>query len=162
MLNVGFHGAFEVLQNISLQGSICHSQPFPLFQLTIPGLGIIITYINVENKKIVGSICMQWNEKVLNLMKKKNINQKQLSKLSGITKSSLSRYLNGDIVPRMDVIVNISKALQVETDYFLDDDEKTQSAYTTIATAIARKGSELSPEEKNQLIALLLGGGKDV
>lgn len=105
---------------------------------------------------------MKWNEKVLNLMKKRGVNQKQLSKLSGITTSSLSRYLNGDIIPRMDIIVNIAKALQVDTDYFLDDEEKNQSAYVTIATAIARKGSELSPEEKNQLIALLLGGGKDV
>ena len=31
-----------------------------------------------------------------------------------------------------------------------------------IATAIARKGDELSSEEKNKLIALLLGGGKNV
>lgn len=105
---------------------------------------------------------MKWNEKVLNLMKKRGVNQKQLSKLSGITTSSLSRYLNGDIIPRMDIIVNIAKALQVDTDYFLDDEEKNQSAYVTIATAIARKGSELSPEEKNQLISLLLGGGKNV
>lgn len=105
---------------------------------------------------------MQWKEKVQELMDKKGINQKQLSKLSGITTSSLSRYLKGEIEPRMDVIINIAKALQVETDYFLDEKDKSQSAYTTIATAIARKGNELSPEEKNQLIALLLGGGKDV
>ena len=30
---------------------------------------------------------MKWNEKVLNLMKKRGVNQKQLSKLSGITTS---------------------------------------------------------------------------
>ena len=59
----------------------------------------------------------------------------------------------------MDVIVNIAKALQVETDYFLEDEERGQSAYSAIATAIARKGSELSLEEKNKLIVLLLGGG---
>ena len=105
---------------------------------------------------------MEWREKVLELMKKKGINQKQLSELSGISTSSLSRYLNGDIVPRMDIIINIANALQVEPDYFLDEEDKSQSAYTTIATAIARKGNQLSPKEKNQLIALLLGGDNDV
>ena len=102
---------------------------------------------------------MNWSQKVHELMNKKGVNQKQLSKLSGITESSLSRYLKGEIVPRMDVIVNIAKALQVETDYFLEEEDRGQSAYNAIATAIARKGSELSPEEKNKLISLLLGGG---
>lgn len=62
-----------------------------------------------------------WNEMVSNLMKKKGINQKQLSKLSDITESSISRYLNSDKTPRMDVVVNVAKALQVETDYFLKE-----------------------------------------
>ena len=35
--------------------------------------------------------------------------------------------------------------------------ETTESAYNTISTAIARKGGELTAEEKNQLIALLIG-----
>ena len=116
-------------------------------------------YVNVCREE---GVRMEWSQKVHELMKKKGVNQKQLSKLSGIAESSLSRYLKGDIVPRMDVIVNIAKALQVETDYFLDEDERGQSAYNAIATAIARKGDELSSEEKNKLIALLLGGGKNV
>ena len=105
---------------------------------------------------------MEWNEKVINVMKQKGINQKQLSKLSGITESSISRYLKGDKAPRMDVVVNVAKALQVETDYFLDEDDKGLTAFNAISAAIARKGSELTAEEKNKLIALLLGGGNDV
>ncbi len=105
---------------------------------------------------------MKWNEKVYSLMKKERINQKQLSKLSGIAESSLSRYLKGDIIPRMDIIVNIANALHVETSYFLEENDRGQTAYNAIATAIARKGTELTPEEKNKLIALLLGGSKDV
>lgn len=105
---------------------------------------------------------MTWKEKVKDLMKSRNINQKQLSKLSGITESSISRYLHSNQRPRMDVVVNIAKALNVETEYLLDDTETTDTAYNTISTAIARKGSELTAEEKNQLIALLLGITKDV
>lgn len=105
---------------------------------------------------------MEWNEKVVVLMKQKGINQKQLSKLSGISESSLSRYIRGEIMPRMDIIVNVAKALQVETEYFLDENEKGQTAYNAIATAIARKGGELTAEEKNKLIALILGGPNNV
>ena len=105
---------------------------------------------------------MGWKEKVKDLMNQRNINQKQLSQLSGITESSRSRYLNSEQRPRMDIVVNIAKALHVETDYLLNDDEKGESAYASIATAIARKGNELTAEEKNQLIALILGAKKDV
>jgi len=104
---------------------------------------------------------MPWNKKVLDLMKQRGINQKQLSKLSGINESSISRYLHSDQRPRMDVVVNISKALGVDVEYLLDEDEHLESAYTTISTAIARKGGELTAEEKNKLIALILGEGKN-
>ncbi|MCR5836929.1 MAG: helix-turn-helix domain-containing protein [Lachnospiraceae bacterium] len=100
---------------------------------------------------------MEWNEKVMELMKKRNINQKQLSQLSGINESSISRYLHSGQKPRMDVVVNISKALQVDTEYLLEEENTIESAYNTISTAIARKGGELTAEEKNQLIALLIG-----
>lgn len=105
---------------------------------------------------------MAWNKKVLDLMNERNINQKQLSQLSGINESSISRYLHSGQKPRMDVVVNIAKALQVETEYLLDDDESTESAFNAISTAIARKGGELTAEEKNQLIALLIGRNGNV
>lgn len=105
---------------------------------------------------------MEWNEKVISIMRQKGINQKQLSQLSGITESSISRYLKRESAPRMDIVVNIAKALQVETEFFLSEEEKGQTAYNAIAAAIARKGNELTAEEKNRLIALLLGGGRDV
>lgn len=105
---------------------------------------------------------MTWKEKVTNLMAERGINQKQLSKLSGITESSISRYLHSTQRPRMDIVINIAKALHVETEYLLDEDEKSESAYNCIATAIARKGSDLTAEEKNALIALILGVKSDV
>lgn len=105
---------------------------------------------------------MDWKEKVADLMDHRGINQKQLAQLSGITESSVSRYLHSDKRPRMDIVVNFAKALHVETEYLLDENEKSESAYNSIATAIARNGNELTPEEKNQLIGLILGAGQDV
>ena len=102
---------------------------------------------------------MSWKEKVLKLMDEQNVNQKQLSQMSNITESSLSRYLHSDKRPRMDIVVNIAKALHVKTSYLLDESENSESAYTYIATAVARKGNELTAEEKNRLIALIIGRG---
>lgn len=105
---------------------------------------------------------MTWKEKVVALMEQNGISQKQLAQLSGISESSISRYLHSEKRPRIDVVINIAKALNVETEYLLDESDKSDSAYNSIATAIARKGNELTPEEKNKLIMLILGKGSDV
>ena len=104
---------------------------------------------------------MTWQEKVKQLMQDQNINQKQLSQRSGITEASVSRYLKSERTARIDIIVNFAKALNVTTEYLLNDDDETElEPYTEIATAIARNGGELTAEEKNKLIALILGSGE--
>lgn len=103
---------------------------------------------------------MTWQKKVKELMKNQGINQKKLSQLSGITEASISRYLKGERTARLDIIINFAKALNVTTEYLLNDDEETDlKPYQEIATAIARNGNALTAEEKNQLIALILGNG---
>ena len=103
---------------------------------------------------------MTWQEKVKELMKNQGINQKKLSQLSEITEASISRYLKGERTARLDIIINFAKALNVTTEYLLNDDEETElKPYQEIATAIARNGNSLTAEEKNQLIALILGNG---
>lgn len=106
---------------------------------------------------------MSWNEKVVELMKVKKMNQKELSNLSGITEASVSRYLKGERTPRMDIIINFAKALDVSVEYLLTDDQPVQpkiSAYENIAVAIARDGNNLTAEEMNKLIELILSRGK--
>ena len=105
---------------------------------------------------------MDWRGKIIDLMKERDISQKELAKMSGVTESSVSRYLKGNQRPRMDILVNFAKALNVKTEYLLDDDEKCESAYSVIATAIARNGNKLTPEEKNELISLIIGAPKHV
>lgn len=95
------------------------------------------------------------------LMEQQGLTQKKLSLLSGITESSVSRYLKGDREARLDVILNFAKALDVTPEYLLDDDTHTKiEPYTEIATAIARNGGSLTAEEKNRLISLILGSGE--
>lgn len=101
---------------------------------------------------------MTWQDKVKKLMVSQNMTQKQLSQKSGITEASVSRYLRGDRAARMDIIINFAKALGCTTEYLLEDEENVSvNSYAEIATAIARNGKDLTAEEKNKLIALILG-----
>lgn len=100
---------------------------------------------------------MKWNEKVLELMKEQSISQKELAKRSGIAESSVSRYLKSNKRPRLDIVVNFAKILGVKPEYLLDDIDMNDDAFTLISTAVARKGKELTPEEKNKLIAMIAG-----
>ena len=107
-----------------------------------------------------GGVIMTWQEKVKMLMEQQGLTQKKLSQLSGITEPSVSRYLKGEREARLDVILNFSKVLGVTPEYLLNEDEQTElEPYTEIATAIARNGGLLTAEEKNRLIALILGSG---
>ncbi|MBQ2030986.1 MAG: helix-turn-helix transcriptional regulator [Lachnospiraceae bacterium] len=103
-----------------------------------------------------------WKEKVLELMQARGMSQAELAKKSGVTTSSVSRYLHLNKRPRMDIVINFAKALQVEPQYFLDDEDVEESAYAAISTAIARKGGELTDTEKKKLVLLLLGSDNNV
>lgn len=105
---------------------------------------------------------MKWNEKVLKLMKEKGLSQKQLAQECKIAESSVSRYLKADKRPRLDIVVNFAKILGVQPEYLLDDNDLNENAFALISTAIARKGKELTPEEKNRLIAMIAGMETDV
>ena len=67
---------------------------------------------------------MDWSEKVKRMLADRNMNQKELSEKSGITRASISRYLKGNRRPRIDVVINFAKALGVEPEELLDEDEK--------------------------------------
>ena len=42
------------------------------------------------------------------LLKEKNMTQKQLAKLTGVTESALSHYVKGDRIPSGDALANIA------------------------------------------------------
>ena len=100
---------------------------------------------------------VEWSEKVRTLMNQKGMNQKELSEKSGITESSVCRYLKGERTPRIDIIINFAKALDVNVDYLLEPDDEPYSAFKDIFLAIARGGNSLTEEEQEELIRLIRG-----
>lgn len=100
---------------------------------------------------------MTWSEKIRKLMDEQHMNQKQLSEKSGITEPSICRYLKGERVPRIDIIINFARALNVSIEYLLDEDATAYSPVNDIKIAIARHGNELTKEEQEELIKLIKG-----
>ena len=77
-----------------------------------------------------------FREKVKELMNQESITQKQLSELSGITEASISRYLTGERTPRIDIIINFAKALKVDPDYLIRNDEELNEKKRLISNVI--------------------------
>ena len=57
--------------------------------------------------------------KIKELIKKNNISQTELARLTGITDCTMSRYMSGQRIPTVRNLVRIAKALNTSTDYLL-------------------------------------------
>lgn len=101
-----------------------------------------------------------FKERVKSLMDYNKLSQKELANLSGISEASISRYLSGDLKPRMDILTNIAKVLNVSVAYLIGEDEKKSEsdAYEETLCVVTRNKSKLDDAQKAELIKILFGG----
>lgn len=57
--------------------------------------------------------------RIVILLRKRGLTQKELAEKTKISEATLSRYIHGDRQPRANNIANIANALQTTTDYLL-------------------------------------------
>ena len=103
----------------------------------------------------------EFTERVKELMERDHISQKELAKLSGISESSISRYLSGSKEPRMDILSNIAKVFGVTTSYLLGEIEgepQFTDAYEETLAVVMRNKKKLDDQQKAELIKVLFGG----
>ena len=95
-------------------------------------------------------------ESVRKMMEEKKLTQKDLSRLSGVSEPSLCRYLNGAINPRMDIVINVAKALGTTPNYLLgkEEDKKTDD-FESVKVLVARNRKIFSEEQKAEIIKML-------
>lgn len=97
-------------------------------------------------------------EKIKAILQAQKMAQAELCKLTSISESAMSKYLNGDLIPRTEVLISISKALNVSLNTLLGIKEDNGSAYSTCKKALlARSGKKLTDEQKKELVNLILG-----
>lgn len=102
--------------------------------------------------------------RIKEMLDEKNITQKQLAEITGITESAISHYIKGDRVPRGTNLVKIAKALGTTTDDLLSGDREMdkESDLVFAKSLIARNASQMTKEERMEFISLLMdNGGND-
>lgn len=101
-----------------------------------------------------------FKDRVKELMERDGVSQKELAIRSGISESSISRYLAGSLKPRMDILANIAKVFNVSTSYLVGEEEHTveSDAYEETLCVVTRNKSKLSDQQKADLIKILFGG----
>lgn len=67
---------------------------------------------------------MNIGARILPLMKKKGMTQRELANMIGVTETSISRYISGQRVPKANIIVYMADALNTTTDYILGRTEE--------------------------------------
>lgn len=95
-----------------------------------------------------------FGERLLSLLQKQGMTQKQLAERLNTTEATLSRYVNGDREPKADMLANIATALNTTSDYLLNI-EKNDFDFPKLERLLARNSSKMSDQEKRALINAL-------
>lgn len=100
----------------------------------------------------------RFNERLVELLKEKNMTQRELAQQIGVTDSSMSHYVSGDRTPRAAVIIKISGVLETSPEYLMYGTQSDSEAEIDQAIRlIARNSKQLSREDKARIIDILLG-----
>ena len=89
-------------------------------------------------------------------LQKKGMTQKELSERIGVTEAVISRYISGDREPKPEMLANIATALHTTSDFLLGI-ENDEFNHSRIRRMIARNASNLTEQEKRELINALFG-----
>lgn len=102
---------------------------------------------------------MSFQENVKKLMCEYDINQKELSKRSGVSEASLCRYLSGSITPRVDIVENIAKVFGVSIEELIGDlCFISNDSFDETFSIVTRNCNKLTNEQKAKIIEALFGG----
>lgn len=94
-------------------------------------------------------------ERISTLLKEKKITQKDLALMAGVTESALSRYINNEREPKIEVLANIATALDTTVDY-LTRGAKPETDFDEIYRLVARSSYALTEKQKMQIIEAVM------
>ncbi len=91
------------------------------------------------------------------LLQDSGYNQKELAGMAGVTEAAMTRYLQDERVPRADVIANLATALNTTSDFIISGKAEDEGDFSEIQRLVARNARMMTPEEKMELIKLIMG-----
>lgn len=98
-----------------------------------------------------------FSERLQALMRQRSMTQKQLAERINVTEASMSRYVKGERMPRLNTVADMATALHTTSDYLLGRDAEHEESFdfAQVRRMLARHASSLTAEEKNELINAL-------
>lgn len=98
----------------------------------------------------------EFGQRLLTLLQKQNMTQKQLADRVNTTEATLSRYISGAREPKADMLANIATALNTTSDYLLGI-EQNDFDFPKVERILARNSANMSEKQKRALISALFG-----
>ena len=99
---------------------------------------------------------MKFSDKLKKLRTERGLTQTELAKLIGTSKQVVCRYESGENTPKVTTADRMAKILHVPLAYLLneaiDSYEEVMEAYSEETEEIQKLFSQLSPEQKRQVI----------
>ena len=96
-------------------------------------------------------------ERISDQLKTHNLTQRELAEKVGVTEVSMSRYINGERVPKAPIIANIATVLHTTSDYLLGQkvEDDTELEYYRTQRSIARNAKNWTQKQKADLVNAL-------
>lgn len=85
------------------------------------------------------------------LLDENNMNQKELAHKVGVTEVTISRYMNGERKPRVEIINKIAEALNTTTDYLLGRSDIRNPYKKTSINKIIKSNDVIEKEYKKEI-----------
>lgn len=100
---------------------------------------------------------MDIGKRVNMILEQNNMTQRVLADRIGVDESIISRIIKGERNPKSEMLANIATALHTTSDYLLGiENEEFDSK--KVVRLIARNSSNMTAEEKKELITALFEG----
>jgi len=94
-------------------------------------------------------------DRIATLMRDAKLSQKELAIMAGVTEAALSRYINNERQPRVEILANIATALNTTSDYLING-KTDDTDFAEIYRFVARGAKNMKKEDKLKLMRLLL------
>ena len=98
---------------------------------------------------------MEFNERLANLLSESGMSQRELAKEINIDEAALSKYVSGVRKPRMDILVNIARALSVSVEYLATGNNRNED-FNAVKNLVCRNISTMSAVQKLELVEIIL------
>lgn len=97
---------------------------------------------------------MKFTDIIVELMKQEGLSQKDLAEKINVTEASMSRYIKGERIPRIDVLVKLANVFNVSIEYL--QGLKEVEDFNEIKRIVARNSKNMTDEQKMELAKMLL------